>query len=161
MTLNIPANDYGNVYLFLLPEGPAPDVAALLGVEALDLTHVDVIQVKDLQGLGLRGYLVSGMGIPEDHIGPEANRDSGTVVLLRSAAFGGQQAEVIPAPGVRHLGTYGERRAETPERDLNSASATGAVSGKPAPSQGAILGRVAMIALLVIFALTALMVWIA
>lgn len=161
MTLNIPADDYGNVYLFLLPEGPDPDVAAMLGVEFLDLAHVDVIQVKDLQGLGLRGYLVSGMGISEDQIGPEANRDSGMVALLRSAAFSGRRAEVIPAPGVRHLATYVERRAETPERELRSVSAGGIVSGKPVPSQGAILGKVAMIALLVIFALTALMVWIA
>lgn len=161
MTLTIPAHDRGRVYLFALPDDPAPDVAALLGVEVLDLAHVDVIRLADLEGVGLRGYLTEGMGIPAAEIGPEANRDTGTVAVLRSPAFGGRRAEVIPAPGVRHLASYGEARAAAPGAPLRSASAGRAASGRPVPSQGAILGRVAMVALLVLFALAALMVWIA
>lgn len=161
MTQTIPANDHGRVYLYALPDIDAPDMAALLGVDLLDLAHVDVITLADLEGLGLRGYLIDGMGIPGAEIGPEIAALKGKVAVLRSAAFGGRRAEIKLASGMRHVATYGERQSEPAEGRLESAAATGTTGGKPAPSQGAILGRVAMVALLVICVLTALMVWIA
>lgn len=161
MTQTIPAHDHGRVYLYALPDRPDPDIAALLGVQTLDLAHVDVIRPGDLEGLGLRGYLTDGMGVPGDQIGPEVAALTGAVVVVRSAAFGGRAARITLAPGVRHVATYDERQPETPDIALRSDSATAPSGRKPAPGNGAILGRVAMVALAVILALTFLMVWIA
>lgn len=159
MTLTIPAHDRGHVYLFALPD--RGEIADLLGLRYLDMAQVDDIQIAEIEDLGLAGYLTEGMGIPVEQIRADVRALSGRVAVLRSAAFGGRDVEIAPMPGVRHVATFAEPGLDVTAVDMQSASAKGVMGGKPAPSQGAILGRVAMIALLVIFLLTLVMVWIA
>ena len=136
-----------------------------LGAEVLDPNHVDLFQVKDLEGYGMVGYLEQGLGvssheIEDNHVRLEAL--TGTVLVVGSRAFGGQ-AQVLDVRAPLHLvAVLNEDRPPVSFERLPDASATGSVApAKAPPSDAAMSGRVAMIALLVIFALTAVVIWVA
>ena len=177
----ISANEAGVIRLFLLdlPAGqidrfrdgdPDADVPTpletALGCSGLDLEFVEVFPVSNLAGLGLAGYLVDGLGVAEsDIVDDRAGLDDidGVVVVILSNAFGGLPHIVTPQAPLRWIATYVEERAPVEFQPLPSQSAKGQAAGpaKSRPSDAAMSGRVAMVALLVLFALTAIMVWIA
>lgn len=146
-------------------DGPAP-LQALLGARYLDADFVEVFDVADLEGLGIYGYLRDGNGVSEADLAPHRaalEALSGWVVIVYSSAFGGFAQTLGPAPALRPIGIWHEARDPVVMTPLHSEAATTAADAparKP-PSQGAILGRVAVYALLVLFALTLVMVWIA
>lgn len=163
----------GIVRLFALdlPEGEAAGFAGAaleeaLGAGGLDAQYVEVFPVADLKGLGLSGYMTEGLGIPAEQIeGDRARLDGlkGHVLVLLSGAFGGRAATLTPRAPLRWIGTYTEEHAPVTFAPLPSDAAAGEVTGGGAapPSRAAISGRVAMVALLVIAALTAVMIWVA
>jgi len=135
-----------------------------LGVEDINDTFVDVFAISDLDEMGLTGYMTEGLGVSEEEIAPHRERlDAleGHVVVVLSGAFKGLAVTLLPRPPLRWIGTFFEERAQVKFEPLPSDSATPAPAAKKAPSNAAMSGRVAMLALLIIFGITALMIWIA
>ncbi|SEM69366.1 hypothetical protein SAMN04488003_103145 [Loktanella fryxellensis] len=172
-TLTIPATDHGLIRLFkVTPPAPAEleertpaALTALFGTDALDATYVDVVDTTQLAGLTLLDYLHQGYDIPaQDAADPAIRNLRGLVVIVMSRAARGQAVTLTLAPGVTHVTTTGDpARLRAPAAPLASKAAEGRLtgSGKPAPSSAAMSGRVATVALLVLFALVALMIWVA
>ncbi|SLN59284.1 hypothetical protein PEL8287_03203 [Roseovarius litorisediminis] len=137
-----------------------------LGADTLDASQIELFPLSDLAEMGLAGYLEEGLGIPKDQINelrPQLAAMKGAVLILRSPAFGGVEQVLAPRAPLRLVGTFTEENATVSFVPLPKASAQGQVgaSGKKAPSNAAISGRIAMFALLVLFALVGVMVWVA
>jgi hypothetical protein len=172
MTLTIPADDHGLIRVFKVTD-PAPDglaertaeaMMALFGTDALDVTYVDVVDTRELSGLSLLDYLHQGYDFPSEAAADTALRNlRGLIVLIMSRASAEQSVTLTLAPQVTHITTTGEpARLRAPTAPLKSKATTGTVTGgKAKPSNAAMSGRVATIALLIMFALVALMIWVA
>jgi hypothetical protein len=173
----IKENEHGIVRLFTvdLPEaelddfaeakgdGPSP-LQEALGVSDLNTDFVELFPVSALEGLGLTGYMVEGLGIAEADVNEDRARleaIEGPVLVVLSSAFGGTPQTLTPKPPLRWVGTYTEERAAVNFKPLPAESAKGTTGGKPPPSDAAMSGRVASIALLVLFLLVAVVVWVA
>ncbi|WP_122072607.1 hypothetical protein [Pseudophaeobacter sp. EL27] len=118
--LEIPAGERGVIRIFDLDMAPEQArflrepgaLAQVLGIGEIDLDHVEIFPVSDLEELGLAGYLTQGCGIAEAEIAPDRAPLSaleGHVLLLRSRAFGGQAARLTPASQITHIANYGEK----------------------------------------------------
>jgi hypothetical protein len=135
-----------------------------LGAGTLDPAHVDLIAVEDLDELGLAGYLAEGHGISSDDLRDMRGRLaalSGHVLIVTSRAFGGEEQTLSPRAPLHLVATFTEERPPVSFDPLPSQAARGVTGGKPPPSDAAMSGRVASIALLVLFLLVALVVWVA
>ena len=172
MTLTLPANDHGLIRIFKvrtpvpagLEERTPAALAALFGTDDLDPDFIDVVDTRQLAGLSLMDYLHQGYDIPDTAADDPALRDlKGIVVLIMSRAARGRGVTLTLADTVTHVTTTGDpARLRIPAAPVASAAAEGTVSaGKAAPSNAAMSGRVATIALLILFALVALMIWVA
>ncbi|MEO9898535.1 MAG: hypothetical protein ABJD13_16835 [Paracoccaceae bacterium] len=176
-TLSIPAQDHGQAYLFALNiiEADAKDLIEkpnapekLLGV-ALNPDFAEIIRISDLDDLGLIGYLEQGYEIPEQNLRADKRKLSaveGFVLIVLSRAFDAKAHTIAIGPELTHLGRYSTTPTDWEETsDMHSESAAPYSAPeetiKERPSDGAMMGRVATIVLLVLFALTGLMVWIA
>lgn len=142
------------------------DVAAALGATSLEVEQVELFDIADLQGLGLAGFLEEGHGIPPEQLtdmAPQLDGLKGVVLIVPSRAFGDRKQTLTPTAPLRLLGTFFEDRPPVSFETLPSGGAQGNVNTetKPGPSNAAMSGRVAMIALLVLAALVAVMIWIA
>ncbi|THH34393.1 hypothetical protein E4Z66_18310 [Aliishimia ponticola] len=181
MSLDVKQNEFGVIRVFALSlpaaeaktlrdDGPEPDTAAerraqLLGVRDLNPAYVEVFPVSDLEELGLAGYLVEGNGVDPEELAPHRARLAaldGWVMIVYSQAFGDQAVTLRPAPEATLIATLHQPGTDwRNSQPLESRAATTLAPGKPAPSDAAMSGRIAMAALLVIFLLTALMIWVA
>lgn len=144
---------------------PTP-IEAALGVTGIDANFVEVFPLKDISEIGLDGYLEEGSGIDPARLDPDRRKLAaleGWVLLVYSAAFGGRGATLDPAPELTLVGTYSEPGVDWSEQArLRSAATQGtAAPARKRTSDAAMSGRIAAIALLVMFLLTALVVWIA
>ena len=172
MSVTIPADDHGRIRIFqVAPPGPeglldktAPALRAALGTDALNPDFVDVFDTASLGEMGLIDYLSQGYDISPDvadRVLLEGLR--GLVILVMSRATGGAEVKLTLAPGVTHVTTCGDgARLAVPDR-IDSDAAQGVIGDAPgkAPSDAAVSGRIAMIALLVLFALVGVMLWVA
>lgn len=181
-TIQISSRETGVVRVFAV-DIPADQIAAFtarngrwplreaLGAEALDPEYVQVFDVADLAGVGLPAYLTEGHAIPEDQIGPMRARltaQNGTVMVITSRAFAGEQQVLTPHAPLRLIGSFSETHTPITFGALPDASAqprqpevAPAPAPRKTPSDAAISGRVAMAVLLVLAVLVAAMVWIA
>lgn len=157
--MDIPPHETGVVRVFAidLPEAeirrfvekdlsaddPAKDTDALswplrdaLGAARLDEDFVDVIAVKDLAEVGLAGYLVDGMGLPEAAIAPDrAALDAleSQVLVVVSHAFGGIAQTLDVKPPLRLVGVYRETQPKPVIGSIDSEAATERLSRRSAP----------------------------
>ncbi|SHJ02770.1 hypothetical protein [Wenxinia saemankumensis] len=168
--MHIPPHERGQVRVFDvdLPPGEAKrfaeaapgSVAQALGVPGLSARHVEVFDLSDLRGLGLRGYLHSGQGVAHEALEPDAallDGLEGHVALVMSGAFEGRGTAVVVRPPLRWVGTWTEAEAETPGIVLDSGSAKGpadmAEAGAPVRgprSRGALVVTLALLLLAVV-----------
>ncbi len=136
-----------------------------LGAEALDPEYLDLFQIEDLEGVGLAGYLHDGMGVAEQDLAEHRaalDRLSGTVLVVGSRAFGGVAQTLRPHAPLHLVATFNEDKTPVTFEPLPDESArSDSKPKKPPPSDAAMSGRVATIALLVLFALTGVIIWIA
>ncbi|MEM9910261.1 MAG: hypothetical protein AAF922_05700 [Pseudomonadota bacterium] len=135
-----------------------------LGVEDMNEKFVDVFEISDLSEMGLTGYMTEGLGVSDSEVAPHRDRlDAleGHIVVVLSGAFKGLAVTLLPRPPLRWVGTFFEDRPAVKFETLPSDGAEPAKPEKKAPSNAAMSGRVATLALLVIFGITALMIWIA
>ena len=142
---------------------PSP-LQQALGAQSLDMELVELFPVSNLEGVGLPGYMIEGLGIAEADVEQDRARleaIKGPVLIVLSSAFGGVAQTLTPKAPLRWVGTYAEERAPVAFQPLPSEGAEAAGVSKPGPSDAAMSGRIAMVALLVIFALTALVIWVA
>lgn len=142
------------------------DLAAALGVDNLDVDQIDFFSVDDLEGLGLVGYMIDGLGIAEDQLADDRARLmslTGQLLIVRSAAFKGFHGLLSVKAPLRWIGTYAEDRSKVTFEALPTGGTEGIVptTNKTRPSNAAMSGRVAMVVLLVLFMLTGALVWIA
>ncbi|MEM1099973.1 MAG: hypothetical protein AAGH73_00390 [Pseudomonadota bacterium] len=162
MTLSIPAGERGRIRVYALSmtdkEGRALAAepaarAAILGAESLDPEYVDVFPVKNLEGLGLVGYLVEGHGA----VAAEVERDkqklsalSGHVLVAMSKAFGKGGMELEPDPRLTLIGVYGQEGVDyTPVSVTSEAADPSAEAPAKKPmSDARISGMVATAVLL-------------
>ena len=135
-----------------------------LGADTLDPDHLELFPVEDLDELGLARYLEEGHGIDADEISEMRQRLgglSGHVLIVKSRAFGGTAQTLEPRAPLRLIASFNEDRAPVSFDPLPAEGARGTTGGKPPPSPAAMSGRVASIALLVLFLLVAVVVWVA
>lgn len=164
--LDIPANDHGALYVIAY-NGPAPDgvrVATIIGPVALNMDFVDLITPDQRTAVPLPDLIRQGYDLPLTPSQDAILRDvQGTVLLVMSRAFGGQ-AQQITLPASSTLVTIlRETPTMTPSEKLTSASGAGELTGppaKPGKSDARMSGMVATAALLIMFALVGLVVWV-
>ena len=138
-----------------------------LGAEALDPNHVEVFPVSDLEGVGLARYLEEGHGVPPDQLADMRARldaQAGTVMVLTSRAVRGATQTLTPRTPLRLLASFSEEHSPVRFEPLPSGGAappTAIPEKTRGTSNSALSGRVAMVALLVLFALVGVMIWIA
>ena len=118
--IQIPAGERGVIRVFDL-DMPAEQakflrepgaLAQVLGIPEIDLEHVEIFPISDLEELGLAGYLIQGCGIAEAEITPDRAKleaIKGHVLLLRSRAFDGAEMRLTPAAPITLVASYGER----------------------------------------------------
>lgn len=170
--LSIPANDHGAIYVLELSR-PAPDgladktdaaMMAVFGNVVLNTDYVDAIPPGMLTDMTLADLIRKGYEFPvSDHDAETLRGIFGTVVLVMSAAFGGEAMEIDLPADVRLVTTLRESASISAPQSLRSASAEGILqpTSKKSPSDAAMSGRIATIALVAMFFLVAVMIWIA
>lgn len=137
-----------------------------LGVPVLDEDFIEQFPMEDLAELGLSGYLSEGYDIPDDalsNVSDALDAIAGNVLLIWSEAFGGAETILVPSAPLRHVATLQEPQPEVQFEPLPNKSAKREpedVRNKPAISDAAMSGRIALIALLVAFFAVGLMIWI-
>jgi hypothetical protein len=169
LTLTIPADDHGQIRVFAtdadLPanviEKTAEGLTSLLGAP-LDPTYVDIIRISDLVEMTLTDYIAEGYDMTSDMVDKAVvNAVTGFAILVLSRATGGQAATLAFGAGVHHVTTYSPTARIAPPEKLPDASAQGTFTPvKPPQSNARIGGMVAMYALIFMFALVGLMVWV-
>jgi len=175
-SIDIPNNESGVIRLFALSmtddeakalkDDPAA-VNAALGAE-VDTEQVEVFPISDLEGVGLVGYLAEGNAVPDDQLAPDRaklDKLGGWVLIVFSRAFGDRAMTLTPSPALTLIGTYGEVRTDWRATKSVEAESAQPYSAPPEtvrkkPSDAAMSGRIAMLALLVLGALTAVVIWI-
>ena len=136
---------------------------------SVDVAGVEVFAVSDLGDMPLADYLVEGPGIAEDVLEQDRIKLGaldGWVMLVYSSAFAGKAATLSPAPSLTLIGEYPQEGVDwSGGVDLSTPSALpyqdDATPARKKPSDAAMAGRVATVALLVLFALVGLMIWVA
>ena len=165
MTLTIPANDHGQIRVFASDMPVTPETLSDLFGARLDATYVDIVRIADLGDLTLTDYITQGYDLIPDAADKAAvNAITGTAILVLSRATEGREVTLTLAPGVRHVTSYSPDIRLAPPVDLPHESAKGIIGDAPAKapkSDARIGGMVATIALIVMFALVGLMVWVA
>lgn len=175
--IDIPASETGAIRVFAVNRNPremakafeekdgAALVAEMLG-QSLPVGGYELFPVKDLTGVGLKGYLQEGYAVPSDQLAaqrPRLDALEGYVLLVFSQAFGGKAATLNPGPDLTLIGTFGETQPDMRAMPMEAEAAkpaSGALQQTPAPppkgpagSAMAIAGVVALIAIAVIWGL--------
>lgn len=172
MTLQIEATDHGRIYVFEVSEQTAGalqadrdlTLAQTFGV-LLDGDFVDVVDISALEGMALSSYIHQGYDIPLDRMDRDAIDAVETcAVLIMSRAFGGAAVHLSLGASPRHVATCTDPQSLQPTVPLISEAAEGTLAATPerAPiSDAAMSGRIATLALLVLFAVVGLIIWMA
>jgi len=144
-TVDIPAHTQSVLVLTLDTDGAQADVflskphgngggwplKSSLGATHLDPAHIESFPLRDLAGVGLRGYLSEGLGLDEAALTAEADRidgATGRVVILHPAAFGDTAQRLTIAPPLGLIGLFPATRAATTMERLRTPSAEGTLN---------------------------------
>lgn len=150
--IEVPNNEQGITRIFTLSmsadearalKGDPERQKAILGLDDLNTSGIEVFTVSDLGELGLAGYLREGIDADEAAIKRDSARLAaldGWVMLVHSSAFGGEAASLQPAAELTLVGTYAQTREDKPVVDLQSEAAqpytgTGAEPVEQTPAQ--------------------------
>lgn len=178
--LHVPGGGRPLVHVFRLAVSPeelerlrasgTQGIAALLGVEMLDHRFADLFDASDLAGVGLAGFLIEGSGAIKAQVAADQARlDAvrGPVLVLHARAFGGVATTLRPDHRLTLIGIYAEdvppvRFDPLPDADARRSLAPDAAApATPPKSDARVGGMVATVALVLMFAFTALFIWFA
>lgn len=116
--LYVPASETGKIRVFALNLSgdtgtplTSGGAGQALGVEQIDPVYVEIFPVKDLEGLGLAGYLTEGCGISADQVSPDKvrlNALGGHIMLVFSRAFSAKAATLHQTSDLTLIATYDE-----------------------------------------------------
>ena len=137
---------------------------------ALGLTGINdtaqLFAIKDLEDLGLVGYLRDGQGIPEEALAEDRAKLSalsGWVAVLPSSAFGQQAGTFDLAPELTLIGTYAEEGVDWSGTPIETPSAApysaDPIPGKKPMSDARMGGMVATAVLLFLAIFVVIFVW--
>jgi hypothetical protein len=172
MTVHVPANDHGAIYVFEVtgthPAGLADKsdsaLLAVFGPVLLNSDYVDVVYPATLMEMTLPEYITQGYDLPvTDELAEDLRKITNPAVLVMSAAFGGKEVTLDLPENVRIVTTLREKPAIKVIDPINSAGADGVLTPKPTKppkSNARMSGMVAMYTLLAMFALVGLMIWV-
>ncbi|WP_164659370.1 hypothetical protein [Tropicibacter sp. Alg240-R139] len=108
-------------------------VAQVLKIAPLDDEQVKVFPVTDLEDLGLFGYLSEGCGVDPAQLDKLAlDAIKGWVLLMRSKAFCGNEAELAPGDGFNLIGIYTEDGTDWSAEPIQTSSAAPYSAKQPA-----------------------------
>lgn len=181
--INVPAHEAGVIRIFAidLPEDqikafqtatytedgdldrfPLKDA---LGADHIDEDFIEIARLKDLEDYGFDQYLITGMGVPASEVAAHSvtlNALKGHVLIVMSSAFDGAAQALDVKPPLRHVLTFNDDREPVKFDPLPSEAAKGTLEPPvTAPKSDArIGGMVATVALLVLFALVGVMIWV-
>ncbi len=176
MAIEIARNESGLIRVFAVNRNPqeltqafkekdgASLVAELLG-QSLPEGGYELFPVKDLTGVGLKGYLQEGYAVPREQLAaqrPRLDALEGYVLLVFSQAFEGKAATLKPGPDLTLIGTFGEAQPDMSTIPLESEAAQVGSSPDqqttpPAPRSGAgTLVAVMLVAMLFVVGVIAL-----
>jgi hypothetical protein len=164
--LMIPDNDHGALYV-LAYTGPAPDdqtFETIIGQVTLNMDFVDLITPAQRATVPLPDLIRQGYDMTLTSDQEAMLRDQqGAILLIMSRAFGGEAQQIDLPADTRLVTVLRETPVITPPEKLTSTSGAGELTGppaKPRKSDARMSGMVATIALLIMFALVGLMVWV-
>jgi hypothetical protein len=141
-----------------------------LGSAAFDPAHAEVFPISDLGDMPLATYLVEGAGVDPETL--QADRFKltsleGWIMVVYSSAFKGRAQTLTPSAQVTLVGAYPQEGVDwTAPVDLSTPSALPQAPDLPEPeapkrpSDAAMSGRIAMLALVVAFLVVGLMIWV-
>lgn len=170
---------YGEVWIYDLTYplemeiahmGTMDGLAKAIGVTALNSDDVQIVQMKAVEDLGLAAFLEMAYGIAAADITELTDTFdalSGSIAVLRSGAFPEEGFTGTPNDQARLVTVLTEELASpTSITPLTSDASKGAITppvttARKPKSDARIGGMVATAALLVMFALVGLMIWIA
>lgn len=173
-TLHIPAHEIGVVRIFKidLPDQDARDFGQheindrlweALGTVSLNAAGIEIFPVGDLDDIGLTGYILDGLGVSADQVEPmrgQLEAITGHVLVLLSSAFSGQPSTLTPQVPLRHIATFHEEKPPVRFEPLpDESAAKQPVTARKPPSDAAMSGRVATVALLFLGLFVTLLVW--
>ncbi|MCF2904734.1 hypothetical protein L0666_07025 [Octadecabacter sp. CECT 8868] len=133
-----------------------------LGATHLDEDFVEVFDVADLADMGLAQYMITGNGVAEADIEPYRellDGITGYVVMVATSAFGGVEQTLVPVAPLRYIAAFKEDGMEVTFEPLPNPDPQAVIEDAPLkkkPSDAAMSGRIATIALLVM----AVLVWV-
>lgn len=173
--MNLSAEDWGA----LLAETDDPETGTVkrplrdaLGLTSLDSDFIDFLVTDELEAVSLSKLLVEAHGMDAQSVEPDAallDRLRGQVLLVHSGALNGKSPSVEPKPPLKFIGRYSEALESdatlmAPAHGVASTPPPADVPAPPTkkkPSDAAVGGRVATVALLIMFLLVIVMIWIA
>lgn len=173
--IKVPANEALHIRVFALSMSDAraktlpATLSNALGVENIDPNGVEIFAVSTLGDLSLSSFLIEGNDVIAETVEPDrAKLDAleGHIMLVYSSAFTARAQELTPQPELTLIGTYPQHGTDTTSKvDLDTPSAlpqevTPEPPAKKRPSDAAMSGRIATLALLVAFGVVAMMLWI-
>lgn len=176
MSLEVKAGEHGVVRVFALGYRVTMELkhfeavdqlAKALGVDTLQAEDVQIVDLSALREMGFAAFLQDAYGVAEDEIAPHAaalDALTGHAAVLRSSAFAGRALTLSPSDQVNLVATLHEPRMSTAQPMPSYDSAKGqneAPKGRKPVSDKAMSGRIAMYALLAVFAFTIMFVWLA
>lgn len=168
--LTIDANERGQLRVFALSDplaaqiGNSGSLDALrlaLGVDALAPEDVQIVQIRDLNELGLSGLLKEGYDVALS-AEQAARMDAleGTVALIRSPAFGSTSVTLRRTSEAKLVTTLSEGNPPAPHfTPLDSDAAKGVLTG-PAPDPAPKRSTALRITLIALAAMVAAFLWV-
>jgi len=171
MIVNIPANDFGQLRIFALDIEPpkelwdkAPEgIAGAFGV-LLNPDYIDVLKVSDLAPMSLGQYIQQGYDITPDPADSAVfEKLTGWIIIVMSRATDRAETVLDLAPELKHVTTVADPSTFEPVEPIRSASADGIITPKTKTpmSDARMGGMVATAALVLLFAVVGVMIWIA
>lgn len=175
--ITIPANEHGVVRIFLLSyqldmeiehSGTLDGLADTIGVANLRADDVQLVKHDTITELGLPTFLEMAYAIVPDDLRTHQSALAGLtgqIAIIRSGAFEGKPVTFTDSEDARLIATLHEDGPAQPRLDpLQTTSAEGIldrpVKTKAPKSDARIGGMIATYALIFMFALVGLMIWV-
>ncbi|MDT0681305.1 hypothetical protein RM543_01310 [Roseicyclus sp. F158] len=164
--VDVPAGETGVIRVFAVDAAAgtpfsAQEAEAALGGDTLDKGKLEVVNLEDLLGVGLTGYLIEGLGADPDEVAPDRQKLdnlSGQAVIVPSSAFEGRAVTLEPRAPLTEIGAYREIEATPATGPLESQAAAGSMDR---PGRGSRAPRLAtpLAALILVLVALGVLIW--